>query len=192
MAALSVRKARKVIDEVRRKDEEVGKLLSGRRLTEIGHGQSSAVFAAGKDLVVKLTLGPVDCDYSYKLYGRGKVPGWPEVFSYVRVVFSEDEACIVVAERCVDAMSMTHRKIARRLKAAVDVVEVWFGYLGRKPLSKLEDWDSLDAEQKLWAKQLVDGLMAIDRLEEDVELDTFQGNYGLDSGGNAVWIDYGI
>jgi hypothetical protein len=186
------RKTKKILEEVRQKDEEFARLLRGRRLVKLQYGQSSAVFSAGKDMVAKLTISDIDCAYTEKLYGRGKVTGWPEVFAYARVVFKGHErACVMLVERCTESLDLSDRK-AQRLDAAVALVEVWFGYDGRRPINVLEDWFRLDDEQRRWAKQLTQGLVEIDRLREDVELDTFGGNYGLDAHGNAVWIDYGI
>ena len=161
----------------------------------IARGNSSvALGVAGTDLVVKFTISDIDCRYASRLYTRGKVAGWPEVRCFVRVRFKDnDTACAMVVEKCKDYFSLPAKQ-RKRLRKAVEVVEVWAGYGGRRRLTALEDWSDLDDEQRIWAEQLVSGLRTVRRLEDepDTELDTYEGNFGLDSAGNAVWLDYGV
>lgn len=187
--------ARKILSEVISKDEEFRRLVGKRPLRMLAYGNSSvAFFVTGSDNIVKFTINEIDCRYASRLYKKGKVAGWPEVRSFVRVRFKDsDTACAMVVEKCKEYLVLPSRQ-KKRLRAAVAVVEVWFGYEGRRRLSDLEDWDDLDEEQQRWAEHLVDGLRTIRRIEDepDVDLDTYEGNFGLDLSGNAVWLDYGV
>lgn len=187
--------AKRILSYVIAKDSEFRGLVGSGRLRLLARGASSVAFrATGSDNVVKFTINEVDCRYAARLYKKGKVAGWPEVRSFVRVRFEDnDTACAMVVEKCRDYHSLGAKQ-KKRLFRVVQVVEVWFGYEGKKRLSQLEDWGSLDEEQRAWAGHLVDGLRAIRRLQDepDVDLDTYEGNFGLDAQGNAVWLDYGI
>lgn len=186
--------ARKIIREVMARDDDTRSALQGHRLIFLGHGNSSTVFSAGRSLVVKLTWSDIDCRYAARLYGRGKVDGWPEVKAMVNVKFSDrDRACILVAERCRTSHDLSVAR-AQKLDEAVVAVETWFAYSGRVPIEKVELWGDLSPQQRRWAKQLMSGLVEIGRMKDEptVELDTYSENYGLDAQGNAVWIDFGI
>jgi hypothetical protein len=114
----------------------------------------------------------------------------------VMVEAEDGTACIVIAEK-MRPWSVLSRKEQEDLDdAALVVSTAHFRWNQMTPkterLEATPGFSDLPKRAKVWAKQLWRGLEEIDRVSDTTDLDTTGDNYGLNSRGDAVWIDFGI
>jgi hypothetical protein len=137
-----------------------------------------------------------ECAVIEKLVGR-KVVGWPYVYDFARLDLDTlpesgalGDICIAVVELVTSAEEMD-----RRTKKYKDLIAAAFQVKRSFPKNpwELARANQLSEQAMKWAEQLYEGLIAIHRDKVNYELDLYNdGNWGLNSDDEAVWIDFGV
>jgi hypothetical protein len=186
-------------------DNGLRKILGDQEMRTLGRGNSSVTYSLGKGKVIKVSRSDMDCEMAERVMDLGSSPrGWTRVDEVIHLAHGRkgDPSCIIVAER-VKLPSEFCDKTRHLLDNVIGTIDLhhilWHHQVERMPHGRPPPDDEIKKglrdftkRQVQWYRDLVAGLKAVGRWEDETKIDTYDMNYGLNRKGKAVWLDFGV